>query len=73
MLTNNNILEFNADSEIWKVFSSPIPYDESRTPTELIKYGGKLGLACKPLNANGYFDIWVFKMDKSWKKEVDVV
>ncbi|KAJ0581249.1 putative F-box associated interaction domain-containing protein [Helianthus annuus] len=72
LLTNNNILKFDADSEIWEVFSSPIPYDESRTPTELVKYGGKLGLACKPSNANGYWDIWVSKKDKLWEKEADV-
>ncbi|KAI7740354.1 hypothetical protein M8C21_009427 [Ambrosia artemisiifolia] len=72
LLTNNNILKFDVFSEKWEVFSSPIPYDESRTSTELVKYGGRLGLACKPPNANGYWDIWVYKMDKSWEKDVDV-
>ncbi|KAI7755103.1 hypothetical protein M8C21_025973 [Ambrosia artemisiifolia] len=69
LLTNNHILKFNAHSETWKVFSSPIPYDESRTSTELVKYGGRLGLASKPPNANGCWDIWVLTKDGLWEKE----
>ncbi|MFS8022306.1 putative F-box associated interaction domain-containing protein [Helianthus anomalus] len=66
LLTNNNILKFDAYSEKWKVFSSPIPYDESRTSVELVKYGGRLGLACKPPNTNGCWEIRVLTNDGLW-------
>ncbi|KAI3742125.1 hypothetical protein L1987_59805 [Smallanthus sonchifolius] len=45
LLTNNDILKFDAYSETWKVFLSPVPYDQSDTSrplVELVKYGGRL-------------------------------
>ncbi|KAJ0735235.1 putative F-box-like domain superfamily protein [Helianthus annuus] len=69
LLTNNNILKFDAYSEKWEVFSSPIPYDESRTSVELVKYGGRLGLACNPPNTNGCWEIQVLTKDGLWEKE----
>ncbi|KAJ0798048.1 putative F-box associated interaction domain, F-box-like domain superfamily [Helianthus annuus] len=73
LLTNNNILKFDAysENEKWEVFSSPIPYDESRTSVELVKYNGSLGLACKPPDAAGCWEIWVLRKDGLWVKEAD--
>ncbi|KAI3742115.1 hypothetical protein L1987_59795 [Smallanthus sonchifolius] len=71
LLTNNDILKFDAYSETWKVFSSPIPYDQFdtlRPLVELVKYGGRLGLACKPPNSNGRWEIWVLTTAQMWEK-----
>ncbi|KAI3801214.1 hypothetical protein L1987_29318 [Smallanthus sonchifolius] len=71
LLTNNDILKFDAYSERWKVFSSPIPYDQFDTSMplmELVKYGGRLGLACKLPNSNGRWEIWVLTMGQMWEK-----
>ncbi|XP_076943920.1 F-box protein At5g41720-like [Bidens hawaiensis] len=56
LLSNNDVLKLDAYTEKWKVFSSPIPYDESgfsKPPIELVKCGVRLWLACKPTRANG--------------------
>ncbi|XP_076900926.1 uncharacterized protein LOC143555223 [Bidens hawaiensis] len=71
LLWNNDILKFDAYSEKWKVFSSPIPYDESaysNPPIVLVKYDGRLGLVCKSTNADGCYDTWVMKTDGAWEK-----
>ncbi|KAI3801206.1 hypothetical protein L1987_29310 [Smallanthus sonchifolius] len=72
LLTNNDVLKFDAYSETWKVFSSPIPCDDesdtSRPLVELVKYGGRLGLACKPSNPNGRWEIWVVTTGRMWEK-----
>ncbi|XP_076896766.1 uncharacterized protein LOC143549865 [Bidens hawaiensis] len=72
LLSIHDILKFDAYSEKWKVFSSPIPYDESaysNPPIMLVKYDGRLGLVCKSTNADGCWDIWVMKTDGVWEKE----
>ncbi|KAK1420640.1 hypothetical protein QVD17_22397 [Tagetes erecta] len=69
LLTNNDILKFDAYSEKWKVFPSPVPYDESSRPyVELVKYGGRLGMVCKPQNPNGCWEIWVVTKGQLWEK-----
>ncbi|KAL9995048.1 putative F-box associated interaction domain-containing protein [Helianthus debilis subsp. tardiflorus] len=70
LLTNNDIFKFDAYSEKWEVFPPPIRYDPYGTASmDLVKYGGKLGVAYKPPNANGCREIWVCTTDGLWEKE----
>ncbi|XP_076955399.1 uncharacterized protein LOC143630214 [Bidens hawaiensis] len=72
LLSNNDVLKFNAYTEKWKVFPSPIPYDESKflnPPIELVKCGVRLGLAYKPIRANGVWEIWVHTLDERREKQ----
>ncbi|XP_076943921.1 uncharacterized protein LOC143614334 [Bidens hawaiensis] len=73
LLSNNDVLKLDAYTEKWKVFSSPIPYDESgfsKPQMELVKCGVRLGLACKSTRANGVWEIWVHStLDEGWEKQ----
>ncbi|XP_076955403.1 uncharacterized protein LOC143630218 [Bidens hawaiensis] len=73
LLSNNDVLKFDAYTEKWKVFSSPIPYDiygYSNPSIVLVKYDGRLGLVCESTNANDCWEIWVLKMNGlMWEKE----
>ncbi|GKE67581.1 RNA-directed DNA polymerase, eukaryota, reverse transcriptase zinc-binding domain protein, partial [Tanacetum coccineum] len=69
LLTNGDVLMFDAHQEKWTRVSSPVPtLDECQfaTPTQLLKYSGKLGIAWKPLNAS--WEIWILTHDQSFKK-----
>nr|GFA27709.1 hypothetical protein [Tanacetum cinerariifolium] len=72
LLTNGDVLMFDAYKEKWTHVSSPVPsLDECQfaTPMQLVKYAGKLGIAWKPSNAS--WEIWVLTHDQSFKKQHD--
>ncbi|GKF92069.1 hypothetical protein Tco_0278788 [Tanacetum coccineum] len=69
LLTNGDVLMFDAYKEKWTCVSSPVPtLDECQfaTPMQLVKYARKLGIAWKPSNAS--WEIWIFTHDQSFKK-----
>ncbi|KAL4571852.1 hypothetical protein LXL04_018617 [Taraxacum kok-saghyz] len=65
LLTDTNILKFDAYLEKWSTFSSPIDYGDF-TRRELVKHDGRLGLTCKP--EGGCREIWVLGSDELWEK-----
>ena len=70
LLTNGDVLMFDAYKEKWTRVSSPVPaLDEYQfsTPMQLVKYAGKLGIAWKPVNAS--WEIWSLTHDRSFKKQ----
>ncbi|PWA70117.1 F-box protein-related protein [Artemisia annua] len=64
LMSNSDIFKFDAYSEKWSKLSSPYPmYNTSRayTSKKLLKYEGKLGLACK--KTTGFWEIWIHTID----------
>ncbi|KAL4571824.1 hypothetical protein LXL04_018589 [Taraxacum kok-saghyz] len=66
LLTNNNILKFDAYSEIWSIFLSPVSDHRGYEFRQLVKYEGRLGFGCKRLD--GSWEIWVLGINELWKK-----
>ncbi|PWA49398.1 F-box domain-containing protein [Artemisia annua] len=69
LLTNGDVLMFDAYKEKWSRVSSPVPaLDEYQfsTPMQLVKCEGKLGIAWMPRNAS--WEICVLTDDLSFKK-----
>nr|GEV35813.1 F-box associated interaction domain, leucine-rich repeat domain, L domain-like protein [Tanacetum cinerariifolium] len=69
LLTNGDVLMFDAYKEKWTRVSSLVPtLDECQfaTPMQLVKYAGRFGIAWKPSNAS--WVIWILTHDQSFKK-----
>nr|GEX87453.1 F-box associated interaction domain, leucine-rich repeat domain, L domain-like protein [Tanacetum cinerariifolium] len=68
LMSNCNIFKFDAYSEKWSTVRSPYPVYNTHayTSKKLLKYEGKLGLAC--MKNNGFWDIWIHTIDKSWER-----
>ncbi|KAI3515732.1 hypothetical protein L1887_14636 [Cichorium endivia] len=69
LLSNNEVLKFDAYSEKWTMISSPIqtldcPFGTTR---KLVKYKGKLSFTCETQSRLSW-EIWVLTSDESWEK-----
>ncbi|KAI3711042.1 hypothetical protein L2E82_40846 [Cichorium intybus] len=69
LLSNNEVLKFDAYWEKWTTISSPIqtldcPFG---TITKLVKYKGKLSFTCETQGRLSW-EIWVLTSDESWEK-----
>ncbi|KAI3501083.1 hypothetical protein L1887_28941 [Cichorium endivia] len=69
LLSNNEVLKFDAYSEKWTTISSPIqtldcPFGTIR---KLVKYKGKLSFTCETQSRLSW-EIWVLTSDESWEK-----
>ncbi|KAJ9553332.1 hypothetical protein OSB04_017377 [Centaurea solstitialis] len=68
-MTNNDVLKFDIYSDKWTIFSLRVlsdpdhPFDDMK----IVKYEGKLALACKP--PNGRWEIWVGTMNEAWERK----
>ncbi|KAI3511541.1 hypothetical protein L1887_18696 [Cichorium endivia] len=72
LLQNKEVFKFDAYSEKWTTFSSPIQtldYDlhVPAAARKLVKYQGKLGFACQTPSLRSW-EIWVLTVDKSWEQ-----
>ncbi|GJY69223.1 F-box associated domain containing protein, partial [Tanacetum coccineum] len=67
-MSNCDIFKFDAYSQKWKTLPSPDPvYDiQAYTSKKLVKYEGRLGLACK--QTDGFWEIWILRVDESWER-----
>ncbi|CAI9268720.1 unnamed protein product [Lactuca saligna] len=72
LLSNKEVLKFDAYFEEWTTFSTPIqtlyyPFSENPRLRKLVKYQGKLGFACMTPSFRSW-EIWVLTVDQSWEK-----
>ena len=68
-LTNDDVLKFDIYSDKWTTFPLRVPSDPDHPfhDLKIVKYEGKLALACKPQNSG--WEIWVGSMNETWEKE----
>ncbi|KAL4561137.1 hypothetical protein LXL04_033299 [Taraxacum kok-saghyz] len=68
LLTNKEVLKFDAYTEKWTTFSSPVQTGEDHGGDgKLVKYQGKLGFAYMTPNLRS-LEIWVLSVDELWEK-----